>query len=226
LYDAYFAKYCKLNLTKHIFSNILTTSVVWDTILHWATVCCSKANCDTPFNRLAFWACYFTVPGEISSWVLCSRWAVHCLSSLYLVGILIQLMSHVIHAVYLRGTFIFLCRYYIIISVKSGGKLVKKLYLVGQELCIFGETSVTLIRHSEHSELTFWYLKFLILKEVVRERNSVVHVKHSVWKYGFSSVGIICSTKPSVQIEFHSSGTRCELFWNLGNLLLSEAGGT
>lgn len=42
-------------------------------------------------------------------------------------------------------------------------------------------TSVTLIRHSEHSDLTFLYLVSLILKEAVRERNCVVHVKHSVW---------------------------------------------
>jgi hypothetical protein len=48
---------------------------------------------------------YFTVPVEISSGMLCSLWAVHCLSSLYLVVILIKFMSYVIHAVYLRHTF-------------------------------------------------------------------------------------------------------------------------
>ena len=45
------------------------------------------------------------MPREISSRILCSTGAVHGLSSLYLVGVLIKLMSYVIHAVYLRHTF-------------------------------------------------------------------------------------------------------------------------
>jgi hypothetical protein len=48
---------------------------------------------------------YFTVPGEINSGMLCSGRALHFSSSLYIVGILVKLMSHVIHAVYLRHTF-------------------------------------------------------------------------------------------------------------------------
>lgn len=45
------------------------------------------------------------MPGEISSGMLCSRWAVRCLSSLYIVGILIKLTSYMIRAVYFKHTF-------------------------------------------------------------------------------------------------------------------------